>query len=97
MAHSEKESERSLVNGEQSRSQRIIGLPFTVYLTLCALRLALCVKGAAQSRFFWDLDPLVSHQFHDFREQSKIFCSIIHSNVASVFFYPDTRNLTPDT
>ena len=31
-----------MVNGEQSRSQRLIGLPFTVYFTLCALRLALC-------------------------------------------------------
>ena len=52
MAHSEKESERSLVNGEQSRSQRIIGLSFTVYVTLCALRLALCIKGAVQSRAY---------------------------------------------
>jgi hypothetical protein len=41
-----------MVNGEQSRSQRLIGLPFTVYFTLCALRLALCVTGAAQSRVF---------------------------------------------
>jgi hypothetical protein len=28
----------------------MIGLPFTVSLMLCALRLALCAKGAAQSR-----------------------------------------------
>ena len=42
-----------LVNGEQSLSQRMIGLPFTVYHTLCALRLALCVKGAFQSRGLW--------------------------------------------
>jgi hypothetical protein len=39
-----------MVNGEQSRCQGMIGLPFTVYylplyLTLCALRLALCVSG----------------------------------------------------
>ena len=39
-----------MVNGEQSRSQRKIGLPFTVHCSPHALRLALCVVGAAQSR-----------------------------------------------
>jgi hypothetical protein len=53
MAHSEKKKEREMVNGEQSRSQRMIGLPFTVYFLLHALRSALSVKGAAQSRVFW--------------------------------------------
>jgi hypothetical protein len=42
-----------MVNGEQSRSQGIIGLSFTVYVTLCALRLALCIKGEVQSRVLW--------------------------------------------
>jgi len=41
-----------MVNGEQSRSQRMINLPFTVYLTLCALRLALCVKGQSKAGSF---------------------------------------------
>ena len=40
-------------------------------------------------------------EFHDFRKQSKIFYSIIHSDVGFsvqlLCFFPDTRNLTPDT
>jgi hypothetical protein len=34
-----------MVNGEQSRSQSMIGLPFTVYCSPDALRLALCVMS----------------------------------------------------
>ena len=49
MAHSEKKNERYMVNDEELGSQRIIGFPCTVYLTLCALRLALCVM----SRVLW--------------------------------------------
>jgi hypothetical protein len=45
MAHSEKKNERYMVKDEQLGSQRIIGFPFTVCLTLCALRLALCVMS----------------------------------------------------
>jgi hypothetical protein len=42
-----------MVNGEQLRSQRMIGLPFTVYQTLCAMRLALCFMGLAQGWVLW--------------------------------------------
>jgi hypothetical protein len=52
MAHREKKSERQMVIGEQSQSQHMIGLPSTVYLTLCTLRFALCVTGAVQTGFF---------------------------------------------
>jgi len=41
-----------MVNGEQSRSQRMIGLPFTVYCLPHALRSALCVKGQAKAGAF---------------------------------------------
>jgi hypothetical protein len=41
MAHSEKKSKRQMLNGERSRRQRKIGLPFTVYCLAHALRSAL--------------------------------------------------------
>jgi hypothetical protein len=41
MAHSEKKGKRSMVNGEQYRSQLMTGLPFTVYCSPNALRSAL--------------------------------------------------------
>jgi len=41
MAHSEKKSIRQMVNGEQTLSQRIIGLPFPVFCLPDALRFAL--------------------------------------------------------
>jgi hypothetical protein len=41
MAHSEKKGKRSMVNGEQCRSQLMTGLPFTVYCSPNALRSAL--------------------------------------------------------
>jgi hypothetical protein len=52
MAHSEKMSKREMVNSAQPLSQRIICLPFTVYWTLGALRLALCVRGQPKATSF---------------------------------------------
>jgi hypothetical protein len=41
-----------MVKGEQSRSQLIFGLPFTVYCLPHALRSALSVKGQCKVGFF---------------------------------------------
>jgi hypothetical protein len=55
MEQSEKMIKRLTVSGEQYRIQRTIGSQFAaiVYRTLCALRLALCLMGATQSRTLW--------------------------------------------
>jgi hypothetical protein len=41
-----------MVNSEQWQSQRIIGLPLTVYCLPDALRLALCTKGQSKAVSF---------------------------------------------
>ena len=41
-----------MVNGEQSLSRRMIGLPFTVYYLPHALRLALCLRGQLKAGSF---------------------------------------------
>ena len=52
MAHGEKMSKREMGNSAQPLSQRIICSPFTVYWTLRALRLALCVRGQPKATSF---------------------------------------------
>ena len=42
-----------MVNCEQSRSQFGIGLPFSACCLLCALRLALCIKGHKETISFF--------------------------------------------
>jgi hypothetical protein len=42
-----------MVNSSEASALSVYRSPFTVYLTLCALHLALCVKGAVQSRVLW--------------------------------------------
>lgn len=45
-----------MVNGKQSQSQRRVGLPFTVYCLLHALRYALCDLTGSKDHVF-DVEP----------------------------------------
>jgi hypothetical protein len=56
-----------MVKSEQSRSQGMIGLPFTVYCLPHALRSALSVMGAAQGWVFWV-------RIHYFFKKMDLFC-----------------------